>query len=112
MQPQNIRQLVKGKRTWANPLSARQKAQGFKGWYVSKNLPHCDAPDTCQFITYRLADALPPSRRHEWAAFLKLEDDREKQTRIEAYLDRGYGECHLRDPRIATLVQENLWHHD
>ena len=41
-----------------------------------------------------------------------MEDDEEKQRKIEAYLDKGYGECHLRDPRIADLVQENLWHHD
>src|SRR5450756_1887689 len=112
MNPKNARQLVKAKRAWAKPLSALEKAQGFKGWYVSKSLPHRDAPGTRQFITCRLADAMPATRRHEWEAFLELEDDQEKQRRIELYLDHGYGECHLRDPRIATLVQDNLWHHD
>lgn len=112
MNPKNLRQLVKEKRAWAKPLSAQEKAQGFKGWYVSKNLPHRDAPGTRQFITCRLADSLPPSRRHEWEALLELEDDHEKQRGIEAYIDRGYGKCHLRNPRIAALVQENLWHHD
>jgi hypothetical protein len=77
MNPKNIRQLVKAKRTWAKPFSAEEKAKGFKGWYVSKSLPHRDAPGTRQFITYRLADALPAVRRHEWEAFLKLEDDEE-----------------------------------
>ena len=112
MNPQNARQLVKEKHAWSKPLSAEEKEQGFKGWYAPKNLPHRDAPGTRQFVTYRLADAMPPSRRHEWESFLELEDDQEKQRRIEAYIDRGYGECHLRDPRIAMLVQENLWHHD
>jgi REP element-mobilizing transposase RayT len=112
MQPQNVKQLAKAKRSWTKPLSVEAKVQGFKGWYVSKSLPHRDAPGTRQFITYRLADAMPASRRHEWVAFVKIEDDHEKQRRIESYLDHGYGECHLRDPRIATLVQENLWQHD
>jgi putative DNA methylase len=94
------------------PLAPEETARGFKGWYASKQLPHFDAPGTRQFITYRLADALPAARRSEWAAFLALEDDLEKQRRIEHFLDQGYGECYLPDPRIAGLVQENLWHHD
>ncbi|HTV40521.1 MAG TPA: transposase [Candidatus Sulfotelmatobacter sp.] len=69
-------------------------------------------PGTRQFITYRLADAMPAARRSEWEAFLALEDDLEKQRKIENYLDKGYGACHLRNPRIAEIVQENLWHHD
>jgi len=63
-------------------------------------------------ITYRLADAMPASRRHEWEALLALEDERERRIKIEAYLDAGHGECHLRRPEIAALVQENLLHFD
>ena len=112
MKPEHLKQLIDAKRQWTEPLSPEAKAKGFKGWYSSKHLPHFDVPGTRQFITYRLADALPASRRSEWEAFLALEDDLEKQRKIEVYLDKGYGECHLRDPRIAGLVQENLWHHD
>lgn len=112
MKPSHVRLRVKNRRAWAEPLEKEEKEQGFKGWYASKNLPHFDAPGTRQFITYRLADALPAARRREWEIFLKLEDDMEKQRRIETYLDHGLGECHLRNPRIASLVQENLWHHD
>lgn len=32
--------------------------------------------------------------------------------RIEAYLDQGYGTCHLADDRIAALVQDALLHFD
>jgi REP element-mobilizing transposase RayT len=112
VKPDHLKQLIAGKREWMEPLSAQETEQGFKGWYASKHLPHFDLPGARQFITYRLADAMPVARRSEWEAFLALEEDREKQRKIEAYLDRGYGECHLRDPRIADLVQQNLWHHD
>jgi len=112
MNPEHLKQLMDGKRAWTEPPAAAEAAQGFKGWYASKHLPHLDLPGTRQFLTYRLADALPAARRREWEAFLALEDDVEKQRKIEAYLDRGYGECHLRDPHIAELVQENFWHHD
>ncbi len=28
--------------------------------------------------------------------------------RIELYLDQGYGECHLKDPRIANSTQQSF----
>jgi REP element-mobilizing transposase RayT len=112
MKPEHLKQLIAGKREWTEPLAAEEAAQGFKGWYASKHLPHLDLPGARQFLTYRLADAMPAARRREWEAFLALEDNLEKQRKIEAYLDLGFGQCHLRDPRIAHLVQENLWHHD
>ena len=110
--PENVHQLVAGKRQGTEPLSDAEVEKGFKGWYASKHLPHFDAPDTQQFITYRLADAMPSARRSEWEVFLHLEDKLEKQRKIEDYIDRGYGDCSLRDPRIAQIVQDNLWHHD
>jgi putative DNA methylase len=112
MKPEHLKQLITGKQEGTEPLAPEEIAQGFKGWYASGQLPHFDATGKRQFITYRLADAMPAARRREWEVFLTLEDDEEKQRKIEAYLDKGYGECHLRDPRIADLVQENLWHHD
>jgi putative DNA methylase len=112
MKPDHLKQLIAGKREWTDPLAPNEIKQGFKGWYASKALPHFDAPGVRQFITYRLADALPAARRREWAALLELENDEQKQRKVEAYLDRGHGECHLRDPRISNLVQKNLWHHD
>src|SRR6185503_21393448 len=38
----------------------------------------------------------------------RIEDDRERRIELEAYLDCGRGECHLRKPEIAKLVEENL----
>jgi REP element-mobilizing transposase RayT len=37
---------------------------------------------------------------------------REQRIRLEDYLDRGLGECFLRDPRIAALVEQAMrFHH-
>lgn len=105
-------QVVADKRKWHHHLSAEEQAQGFKGWYSRGYLPHFDAPGTWQFITYRLADSIPPELLHEWAEAMKLQDDREKFRRMELMLDRGLGACPLREPRLAQLVQDNLWFHD
>ncbi|MGA3284203.1 MAG: transposase [Verrucomicrobiota bacterium] len=108
----NIREFIRDKRAWTEPLSADAEKLGFRGWYSRGYLPHFDAPGVRQMITYRLQDAMPASRRHEWEALLALEDERERRIKVEAYLDSGYGECCLRQPEIAALVQENLLHFD
>jgi len=105
-------QVVADKRKWHRQASAEEKAQGFKGWYSRGYLPHFDVPGTWQFITYRLADSIPTELRHEWAEAMRLEDDRARFIRMELMLDRGLGLCHLRDSRLAQMVQENLWFHD
>jgi REP element-mobilizing transposase RayT len=108
----NVHELIRVKQAWTEPLSEDEKALGFRGWHSRGYLPHFDSPGTRQMITYRLSDAMPASRRHEWEALLAIEDEREKRIKIEAYLDAGHGECHLRRPEIAGLVQENLLHFD
>jgi len=108
----NIREFIQDKRAWNEPLSDEDEKLGFHGWRSRGYLPHFDAPGVRQMITYRLADAMPANRRHEWEVLLTIEDEREKRIKIESYLDAGHGECHLRQPEIATLVQENLLHFD
>jgi len=78
-----------------------------KGWYTRGYLPHCDKPGLIQFISYRLNDAMPVAKRHEWEELLRIDDEQERITRIENYVDRGFGACHLRDSRVATLIEEN-----
>ena len=113
MQPKrNIREFIRDKRAWTESLSADAEKLGFRGWHSRGYLPHFDAPGVRQMITYRLATRMPASRRHEWEALLALEDEREKRIKIESYLDAGHGECFLRRPEIAALVQENLLHFD
>jgi len=100
--------LVAEKNRWQRPLTDEEKALGFLGWHERGYLPHCDFPGLVQFVTFRLADSMPESRRGEWEHLLKIEDDREKRTKLEECLDRGAGECHLRDSRIAKLAEEAL----
>ncbi len=108
----DIREVIREKRAWTEPLSAGEAKLGFRGWRSRGYLPHFDAPGIRQVITYRLHDAMPASRRREWEPLLAIQDEREKRIKIESYLDAGYGDCHLRQPEIAALVQENLLHFD
>ena len=79
--------------------------QGFRGWHERGYLPHRDEPGLTQFVTFRLADSFPEALRSEWEHLWQIEDDRERRTELEAYLDKGRGECHLRRPEIAKLVE-------
>jgi REP element-mobilizing transposase RayT len=105
--------LVYRKNKWDEPLSDEDKAKGFLGWHERGYLPHCEKPGLVQLVTLRLVDSLPASRRGEWEHLLKLEDVRERRKELESYLDRGVGQCWLRDSRIAAQVEESLlFHHD
>jgi putative transposase len=104
-----LRELVADKNRWSDRrLTDEERALGFLGWHERGYLPHCDFPGLFQFVTFRLADSMPVSRRGEWEHLLAIEDLREKRTKLEEYLDRGVGECHLRDPRVAKLCEEAL----
>jgi REP element-mobilizing transposase RayT len=136
---EHLRRLVSGKNDWSEPLAEEAKAKGFKGWHERGYLPHCDKPGLTQFVTFRLWDSLPASRRGEWEHLLAVtersdaprsvssagarsiasRDDeavakarREQRRKVEAYLDRSHGECFLRDPRVATLMENAMrFHH-
>ena len=92
--------------------AAVERAIGSKGWHTRGYLPHYDKPGLMEMVTFRLADAMPASRRHEWEVLFQIKDEREKRTRLEAYLDRGCGECHLRDPRAAAAVEQVIQRFD
>ena len=109
-QREYLHQLVEGKNRWSRPLTEEEEALGFLGWHERGYLPHCDFPGLVQFVTFRLADSMPGSRRAEWAHLLEIEDVREKRTRLESYLDRGLGTCQLRAAWIACLAEESLFH--
>ena len=103
-----LRDLVTEKNRWQRPLTDAEKTLGFLGWHERGYLPHCDFPGLVQFVTFRLADSMPEARRGEWEHLLKIEDDREKRTKLEEYLDCGVGECHLRDSQIAKMAETAL----
>jgi REP element-mobilizing transposase RayT len=103
-----VRDLVQGKRRWSSAPQFANAKRGFRGWHERGYLPHRDEPGLMQFVTFRLEDSFPESLRSEWQHLAKIEDDRERRKQIEAYLDKGRGECHLRRPEIAKLVEDNF----
>jgi REP element-mobilizing transposase RayT len=101
-----LRDVVKEKRRWSLPQEKSAAKRGFAGWTERGYLPHRDAPDLTQFVTFRLCDSFPVERRHEWEALLQIEDDRKRREQLEGYLDRGLGACYLRRDDIAQIVQD------
>ena len=105
-----LKHLIAAKNAAFRPLNDEEKSFGFLGWHERGYLPHCDYPGLVQFVTFRLHDSMPGSRRGEWEHLLKIENVRAKRTKLEEYLDRGHGACELRDLRIAALSEEVLVH--
>ncbi|MCO6509892.1 MAG: transposase [Aridibacter famidurans] len=85
---------------------------GPKGWHRRGYLPHFDGEWTAQFITFNLADAVPKRLLDRWRVELpRQRTDKEflkLYRRLERALDRGSGECYLRDPKIAQTVERTL----
>ncbi len=108
----NAHETIRDKRQWHTPHDPEAVKLGFRGWHSRGFLPHFDMPGVIQMLNYRLNDAMPASRRHEWAALLEIGDELKRQTKIEEYLDHGFGNCELRDPKVASIVEENWLHLD
>jgi REP element-mobilizing transposase RayT len=108
-----LNDVVARKSRWHRQPTDEEKSLGFLGWHQRGYLPHCDFPGLVQFVTFRLWDSMPSSCRSEWEQLLAIENDRERRTKLENYLDRGLGECRLREPTTARLAESALLHfHD
>jgi hypothetical protein len=97
-------------------LAKRDDCSGGPQWYSRGYLPHFDEANLTQTLTFRLFDSMPQAVLDLWREELRLlperEANRERRERIDAYLDRGYGNCYLRDDRLAEIVQNALLHFD
>jgi len=111
--PKNVgvAELIEGKRRWSAAPKAEQSKQGYRGWHERGYLPHRDEPGLTQFVTFNLVDSFPVALRSEWEHFAKLEDDRERLKELEGYLDKARGDCFLRRPEIAQIVENNFREH-
>jgi REP element-mobilizing transposase RayT len=95
-------------------------ARGSSGWRSRGYLPHFSEPGCIQLITIRLFDTVPASVFEQWKIELawskgaRATDFRNValRKRIEGYEDAGHGECWLRDPRVAAMVQSTLLQFD
>jgi hypothetical protein len=75
-------------------------------WRSRGYLPHFDRPGQIQVLTFRQADSLPQEFLHRLNAEFPKEFSAQRRSAIEALLDRGAGECSLRHPAAARLVEE------
>ena len=102
-----------------------------------RHLPHWRQDGATYFVTFRLADSLPQSKLRELTSWQRefaarygitgsdgklpqlLRGDvipqsaydafsRERIRRVEKWLDRGWGRCHLRRPEISGIVVDAL----
>jgi REP element-mobilizing transposase RayT len=100
-----------------SPLRSGVHSRGF--------LPHVKREGAAYFVTFRLVDSLPKDVllrfQREHAEMLRRlpakskpeqteEAHRDLRRKIERYLDRSTGACHLRRPEIADLITEALMH--
>ena len=106
-----VHDLVQAKRRRSSLPNLEDAKRGFRGWHERGYLPHRDEPGLVQFVTFRLNDSFPARLRSEWEHLAKIEDDRERRTELEAYLDKGRGQCYLQRDNIAQLVENNFREH-
>jgi REP element-mobilizing transposase RayT len=104
------------------------------GIHTRGYLPHVKREGASYFVTFRLADSLPKevlmkiqaeraqrlsqfhAQRHEANRLgtkppttnVLEEIERDYFRKVEAYLDKGIGQCWLRRPEIATLVADAM----
>jgi REP element-mobilizing transposase RayT len=82
---------------------------------LNRKLPHFDGEVT-QFITFRLADSLPQPVLKRLTLEIengKLNSDSDEYRQIvEEYLDRGAGECILKDRNVAKIVMSTFLYED
>ncbi|MCU0782975.1 MAG: transposase [Verrucomicrobia bacterium] len=90
-----------------------------------RRLPHWQQEGATYFVTFRLADSLPKKfeqdllqERNEWLKQQggNLTPERAEELKwfyrekLEAELDRGHGDCALRDAPVADIVEGALKH--
>jgi len=103
-----LRQLIQSKQQFANVLDKEARSAGFRGGHERGYLPHYDAPNVTQLVTFNLADAFPVTRRREWEIFLRLPNASESRRKLEEWLDRGLGKRWLYQTEVAAVVESEL----
>ncbi|RYD46146.1 MAG: hypothetical protein EOP85_08015 [Verrucomicrobiaceae bacterium] len=88
-------------------------------------LPHWHQENAMQFVTFRLADAMPSSKlriwkeeftiweNHHpkpWSPSVRQEYDERFVWKLENWLDEGSGSCLLAEPEFRKFLEETLMH--
>ena len=98
-----------------SPREDDRAPKELRAWHSRGYLPHVEDKQL-QSITFRLFDSVPADIITRW----KEEADRDASGAEEAkirqaiadYEDKGYGECFLKDCRVAEIVQNALLYYD
>lgn len=99
-------------RSRGSPGTPPSGGSPFLGWHERGYLPHFDTPNVTQFVTFMLHDSFPVTRHREWEGLLNEPDESQRRRKLEAWLDRGHGECWLRRAEVAALVEAKLREND
>jgi REP element-mobilizing transposase RayT len=105
----------------------RDNLQFFNPWAESdfsrNRLPHWQQSGAVYFVTWRLADSIPKEKQDEhfdeiamwrahhpepWDDETEEEYHRRFSTRIDEWMDAGYGSCLLRDSGHAEIIKNVL----
>jgi REP element-mobilizing transposase RayT len=85
-------------------------------WHSRGYLPHWEAGEVVQSITFRLADSLPAIALERLRDDLKRVENQnhalKRRIRIEEALDRGQGHAALSNPDVGAMVENALLHFD
>lgn len=83
-----------------------------RGWHSRGYLPHFDGGQIAQFITWRLADAVPRGLLRRWTEELSVRPPEIRRAelfrQVEAALDLGHGSRLLAEPANAGIIRDEL----
>jgi type I restriction enzyme R subunit/putative DNA methylase len=103
-------------KTTPSDAEANEDVGAPKEWYSRGYLPHRDAKELLQAVTFRLADSLPqeklPLLEEELLELPENQRSTHRCQKIEQWLDAGMGCCALRHPKMAEQMHDTLLHFD
>jgi REP element-mobilizing transposase RayT len=81
-------------------------------WRSKDHRPAFEVPGLVQMLTFRLLDSIPTPKFRALQPELNRLSELERRKLIERHIDAGYGECLLRRPELADLMEDTLLHFD
>ena len=72
-----------------------------------REMPHWRQAGCTYFVTFRLADSVPVDLLRQWEA---LQPKPEFPEKFYQWLDQGHGQCLLRQPALAIMVEAAMLH--
>ncbi len=102
------RERVTGERYWIPERPRKDNVAEQIRQYQSGYPTGSEDSHRTQLVTFYLADSFPKWLRPKWEGLWKIENERQRRTQLEAYLDESHGESHLRRNDVAQHVELTL----